>query len=48
MKEIIEVSGNPYGSGLQIKTSFGSAMGVAIDILQFLDKQQHISVKNTG
>ena len=48
MDEGMEISGHPHGTGLHVRTPGRFAMEVAIDILDFLDKQPGVSVKNTG
>jgi hypothetical protein len=48
MSENIEISGNPQGVGLQVRTPGRCAMGLAIEILKFLDEQSGVFVKNTG
>ena len=42
------VSGHSHGVGLHVQTPGRYAMGVAIDVLEYLDKCPGVSVKNTG
>ena len=44
----IEVKGHPHGGNLQVNTPGQYAMGLAIEVLSYLDEQPSISVKNTG
>lgn len=44
----IEVNGHPHLGWLQVNTPGRFAMGLAIEVLSYLDEQPAISVKNTG
>lgn len=44
----MEIVSEPIGIGLLIRTPGRYAMGVGVDVLNFLDGQPDISVKNTG
>ena len=48
MRDDLEVSGHPDGVGLHVRTPGQFAMGVAIDVLEYLDAQPGIRVKKTG
>jgi hypothetical protein len=48
MDEGIEISRHPGGAALEVRTPGRFAMGIAIEILDFLDRQPGVSVKNTG
>ena len=48
MRNEIEITGHAHGVGLQVRTPGQFAMGVAVDILAYLDEQSGYQVKNTG
>lgn len=48
MNNDFEISGHPHGAGLRVRSPNQYAMGLAIDVLEFLDRQINVSVKDTG